>query len=73
MAQFAGDESRARAYWGQAAAADPSVELLHADGGWSAVVRVPARIAEEDLVMGLAALKAVVLQMLGGEFVDDAR
>lgn len=37
----------------QAAAADPSVELLHADGGWSAVVRVPARIAEEDLVIGL--------------------
>jgi alanine-synthesizing transaminase len=37
----------------QAAAADPSVELLHADGGWSAVVRVPARIAEEELVIGL--------------------
>lgn len=37
----------------RAAAADPSLELLHADGGWSVVLRVPARIPEEDLVIGL--------------------
>lgn len=36
-----------------AAAADPSVQLLHADGGWSAVLRVPARTSEEELVIGL--------------------
>ena len=30
-----------------------SLEMLHADGGWSAVVRVPARMAEEDLVVKL--------------------
>jgi alanine-synthesizing transaminase len=36
-----------------AAAADPSVELLPADGGWSAVLRVPSRLPEEDLVTGL--------------------
>jgi aspartate/methionine/tyrosine aminotransferase len=36
-----------------AAAADPSVQLLPVDGGWSAVLRVPARIPEEDLVVTL--------------------
>jgi len=36
-----------------AAAADPAVEVLHADGGWSAVLRVPARRPEEEMVLAL--------------------
>ena len=48
-----------------AVATEPSVELLtalgtdadpavlNADGGWTAVLRVPARASEEDLVIGL--------------------
>ena len=31
----------------------PSCELLDADGGWSAVLRVPSIMSEEDLVLGL--------------------
>ena len=37
----------------QAASADPSVEVLNADGGWSAVIRVPARRSEEEMVLEL--------------------
>jgi hypothetical protein len=33
--------------------AEPSVELLNADGGWSAVIRVPSTCAEEELVLAL--------------------
>ncbi|HVJ28298.1 MAG TPA: pyridoxal phosphate-dependent aminotransferase [Vicinamibacterales bacterium] len=36
-----------------AVAACPSVELLAADAGWSAVLRVPSRWSEEDLVIAL--------------------
>ena len=36
-----------------AAAVHPAVELLEADGGWSAVLRVPARRPEEEMVLGL--------------------
>ena len=36
-----------------AVAAEPALELLDADGGWTAVVRVPARGSEEDLVIDL--------------------
>jgi aspartate/methionine/tyrosine aminotransferase len=36
-----------------AVAADPALELLNADGGWTAVLRVPARVSEEDLVVDL--------------------
>ena len=36
-----------------AAAAYPAVEVLRSDGGWSAVIRVPARRAEEDMVLDL--------------------
>ena len=36
-----------------AVAACPSVELLAADGGWSAVLRVPSRWSEEELVIAL--------------------
>jgi alanine-synthesizing transaminase len=35
------------------AAAHPAIALLHADAGWSAVVRVPAAGGEEDLVVEL--------------------
>ena len=31
----------------------PSCSLLVADGGWSAIIRVPSTGAEEDLVVGL--------------------
>ena len=31
----------------------PSLEVLNADAGWSAVLRVPARTSEEDLVIDL--------------------
>jgi alanine-synthesizing transaminase len=37
----------------QAAAAYPSVEVLRADAGWSAVVRVPSRRSEEEIVLEL--------------------
>jgi aspartate/methionine/tyrosine aminotransferase len=36
-----------------AAAARSAVELLHADGGWSAVVRIPSRCPEEETVIAL--------------------
>ena len=32
---------------------DPAVEVLHADGGWSAVVRVPSTRPEEELAIDL--------------------
>jgi aspartate/methionine/tyrosine aminotransferase len=31
----------------------PSCELLRADGGWSAVLRVPSVMSEDDLVLSL--------------------
>ena len=37
----------------QLAAANPSVEVLRADGGWTAVLRVPSREPEEELVLRL--------------------
>lgn len=37
----------------RAAASNPSAELLHGDGGWSAVLRVPSRETEEALVLNL--------------------
>jgi hypothetical protein len=35
------------------AAAEPSVEVLHADAGWSGVLRVPAVHSEEQQVLAL--------------------
>ncbi len=35
------------------AAARPEVDVLHSDGGWSAVLRVPSTRSEEDLVLDL--------------------
>ena len=48
--------SRVRGNYGQlrtAAAGHPSVDVLHADGGWTAVLRIPAVSAEEDVVLRL--------------------
>jgi aspartate/methionine/tyrosine aminotransferase len=38
---------------GEQARQYPSVEVLNADAGWSAVLRVPARTSEEELVIDL--------------------
>jgi aspartate/methionine/tyrosine aminotransferase len=43
------------------AAAHPSVEILHADGGWSAVVRVPATRGEEEIALDLLERDDVVV------------
>jgi alanine-synthesizing transaminase len=39
----------------------PAVEALRADGGWSAVLRVPATRSEEDIVLDLLAHRDVVV------------
>lgn len=44
-----------------AVAGRPAVELLHADGGWSAVLRVPATRSEEQLVLELAEQDGVLV------------
>jgi aspartate/methionine/tyrosine aminotransferase len=36
-----------------AAARHPAIDVLHTDGGWSAVLRVPSTRSEEDLVVDL--------------------
>lgn len=43
------------------AAGDPAVEVLRADGGWSAVVRVPSTRSEEDLAVDLLEHAGVVV------------
>jgi alanine-synthesizing transaminase len=43
------------------AGARPSCEVLHLDGGWSAVVRVPATHSEEEMVLELLELDGVVV------------
>ncbi|MEX2662599.1 MAG: pyridoxal phosphate-dependent aminotransferase [Vicinamibacterales bacterium] len=55
----------------QAAAASPAVELLAADAGWSAVLRVPSKVSEEDLVMALLADRGVLVHP--GFFFDFPR
>jgi aspartate/methionine/tyrosine aminotransferase len=52
------------------AAAAAAVDVLPADGGWSAVVRVPATRSEEDLVMDLLERDDVVVHP--GYFFDFA-
>jgi hypothetical protein len=37
----------------QMCADEPALELLHADAGWSGVLRVPSRTSEEELVLEL--------------------
>jgi aspartate/methionine/tyrosine aminotransferase len=55
----------------QAAGRYPAVELLHADGGWSAVLRVPARASEEEIVLTLLDRDSVVVHP--GFFFDFPR
>ena len=43
------------------AAGYPAIEVLHADAGWSAVLRVPATLPEEDLVLELLHRDKVVV------------
>ena len=49
----------------------PSCELLEADGGWYAVLRVPSIMSEEDLVLGLLAEDGVLVHP--GYFFDFPR
>jgi alanine-synthesizing transaminase len=55
----------------QLAAARPAVEVLHADAGWSAVLRVPSTRTEEDLVVELLERDGVVVHP--GFFFDFER
>jgi aspartate/methionine/tyrosine aminotransferase len=48
----------------------PAVNVLHAEGGWSAVVRVPARMPEEELVLRLIEADGVLVHP--GFFFDFA-
>jgi alanine-synthesizing transaminase len=43
------------------AAAHPAVEVPHVDAGWSAVLRIPARGSEEDLVLQLVEEDGVIV------------
>jgi aspartate/methionine/tyrosine aminotransferase len=52
------------------AAARPAIGVLHADGGWSAVLRVPARLPEEELVLDLLESAGVLVHP--GFFYDFA-
>lgn len=54
-----------------AAAATPAVEVLTADAGWTAVLRVPAKLSEEDLVIALLAERGVLVHP--GFFFDFPR
>jgi alanine-synthesizing transaminase len=49
---------------------NPSLEVLHADGGWSAVIRVPATRPEEELVLDLLERDGVLVHP--GFFFDFA-
>ena len=53
-----------------AAASQPSVEVLRADGGWSAVIRVPSNWSEEELVIALLSERGVLVHP--GFFFDFA-
>jgi aspartate/methionine/tyrosine aminotransferase len=53
-----------------AAAFNPSVQLLAADGGWSAVIRVPSTWTEEELVIALLNKRGVLVHP--GFFFDFA-
>jgi alanine-synthesizing transaminase len=52
-------------------AARPSCELLRAEGGWTAVIRVPAIRSEEDLVLGLLDRERILVHP--GYFFDFRR
>jgi aspartate/methionine/tyrosine aminotransferase len=55
---------------GTLAASHPAVQVLHADGGWSAVLRVPSTRTEEELVIDLLERDGVVVHP--GFFFDFA-
>ncbi len=46
----------------------PAATLLHAEGGWSAVLRVPTLMPEEELMLGLLTTDAVLVH--AGYFFD---
>jgi hypothetical protein len=54
-----------------AAAAHPSVEVLNSDAGWSAVLRVPSRATEEEIVLDLLQRDGIVVHP--GFFFDFPR
>jgi hypothetical protein len=54
-----------------AAANHPAVEVLHADAGWSAVLRVPSTRSEEDLAIELLEEDGVIVHP--GFFFDFPR
>jgi aspartate/methionine/tyrosine aminotransferase len=56
-ARIRGNYARLR----EMAAGHPAIEVLHADGGWSAVIRVPSTRGEEDLVLELLELDGVMV------------
>ena len=45
----------------RAAAAHPAVDVLNVEAGWSAVLRVPSRSAEEDLVLDLLERDGIIV------------
>ncbi len=55
----------------ESASRHPAAELLRVDGGWSAVVRVPATRGEEELVLGLLERESVLVHP--GYFFDFPR
>lgn len=54
-----------------AAGAHPTVEVLHADAGWSAVLRIPSRQSEEEIVLQLLERDGVLVHP--GFFFDFPR
>ncbi len=56
---------------GHAVASRPAVEVLHADGGWSAVLRIPTRGSEEQFVIDLLEQDGIVVHP--GFFFDFPR
>ena len=62
---------RNHAWLSAAVAAAPSLELLRADAGWAAVLRVPSTVPEEDMVMELLVEDAVLVHP--GYFFDFDR
>ena len=56
---------------GELASRHPSVDVLNIEGGWSAVIRVPARASEEEITLDLLDRDGVVVYP--GFFFDFAR
>ena len=56
---------------GRAVASRPAVEVMHADAGWSAVLRIPSRGSEEQFVIDLLEQDGIVVYP--GFFFDFSR